>query len=58
MVGGEEAPVLLTASGLMAFGVALASTLGAGPLGAWPFVAAGIIAAAVGWMSPRTLSAA
>jgi hypothetical protein len=58
MVGGDDAPVLLTASGLMAFGVALAATLGGGTLEAWPFLAAGIIAAGVGWMSPRPLRAA
>ncbi|HEY0829784.1 MAG TPA: hypothetical protein VGE99_01500 [Candidatus Dormibacteraeota bacterium] len=57
MVGGEGAPVLLTASGLMAFGIALASTLGGGTLEPWPFLAAGILAAGVGWISPRTLRA-
>jgi hypothetical protein len=57
VVGGGEGPVLLTAGGLMALGVALAAAIGAAP-GPWPFVAAAIIAASVGWISPRPVSAA
>jgi len=57
IVGGDEAPVVFTASGLMALGVALAGAVGGATPDPWPFLAAGIITAGVGWISPRPLRA-
>ncbi len=58
VLGADEAPILLTATGLLALVIALAAGLGQTALAPWPFVAAAIVAGGVGWISPRTVSAA
>ena len=58
VLGADEGPVLFSAIGLLACGVALVGGVGGGAPEPWPFVAAGLIAAGVGWISPRPLSAA
>ncbi len=58
VLGADEAPILLTATGLLALVIALAAGLDQTASAPWPFLAAAIIAGGVGWISPRTVSAA
>ncbi len=57
VLGASEAPVLFTATGLLAFAVALAAALGDTSSPA-PFLAAGIIAGGAGSLPARTARAA
>jgi hypothetical protein len=45
-----DAAVLLTASGLLALDIGVA----AGAPDVWPYIAGGLVAAAIGWVPPRT----
>jgi hypothetical protein len=58
VLGGEERSVLLTATGLLALAMGLGATGGESSKAMWAFLAAGLIAAAVAWLPPRTVRAA
>ena len=49
----EELEVLLTATGVLALAVAAASAAGSSTPDAWPYIAAGLVAAAVAWLPAR-----
>jgi hypothetical protein len=58
VLGSEDESVLLTATGLLALAVALAAAVGDGSAGPWPYLAAALIAGALGWLPSRTTRAA
>lgn len=54
----DDPAVQLTATGILALAVAVASAAGATTPDAWPYLAAGIVAAAVAWLPSRPVHAA
>ncbi len=55
---GADAPALLTSVVLLALAIGAAAGLGDAPLGAWPYVAAGAVAAGACWVPVRVARAA
>jgi hypothetical protein len=55
---GEDPPVLLTATSVLALAVALPAAMGDGSVGPWPYLAAAVMAGTIGWLPSRTTSAA
>jgi hypothetical protein len=58
VLAGEDPPVLLTATSVLALAVALPAVMGDGSVGPWPYIAAAVIAGTVGWLPLRTARAA
>lgn len=58
VLASDDPAVLLTAVALLALAIAAAAGLSHSAPGMWPYVAAGLIAAAVGWLPVRTPDAA
>ena len=58
VLAGEDPPVVLTATSVLALAVALPAAMGDGSDGLWPYLAAAVIAGAIGWLPWRTASAA
>lgn len=57
VLAGDDPPVLLTAISVLALAVALPAALGDSSVGPWPYIAAAVIAAGIGWLPSRTASA-
>lgn len=58
VLAGEDPPVLLTATSVLALAVALPSALDDSLVGPLPYIAAAVIAGGIGWLPLRTASAA
>jgi len=58
VLSSDEPSVLLTALGLLALAIAAITGMGEAWQGPWPYVAAGLFAAAVGWLPVRAPHAA
>ena len=56
--GSADPPVLLTAIALLALALGLGASLGDSAAAPWPYLAAGLIAAVIGWLPPKAPRAA